>query len=75
MKHLEHRTTWPSLRAGDRGFPPATMNVVPGSQLLSLENGRKTEPKEVPGCLISRPLVVFTRQLKILVTTPKGSFS
>ena len=59
------------LRAGGRGFPPATMNVVPGSRLLSLENERKTEPKEIPGCLISRPLVVFTRQLKILVTTLK----
>ena len=47
------------------------MNVVPGSRLLSLENERKTEPKEIPGCLISRPLVVFTRQLKILVTTLK----
>ena len=32
---------------------------------------KKTEPKEIPGCLISRPLVVFTRQLKILVTTLK----
>ena len=71
IKHLEHRTTWLSLRAGGQGFPPATMNVVPGSRLLSLENGRKTEPKEIPGCLISRPLVVFTRQLKILVTTLK----
>ena len=45
------------------------MNVVPGSRLLSMENERKTEPKEIPGCLISRPLVVFTRQLKILMTT------
>ena len=47
------------------------MNVVPGSRQLSLENERKTEPKEIPGCSISRPLVVFTRQLKILVTTLK----
>ena len=47
------------------------MNVVPGSRLLSLENGRKKEPKEIPGCLISRLLVVFTQQLKILLTTLK----
>ena len=47
------------------------MNVVPGSRLLSLENARKTEPKEIPGCMISCPLVVFTRQLKIFVTTLK----
>ena len=36
-----------------------------------MENERKTEPKEIRGCLISRPLVVFTQQLKILVTTLK----
>ena len=36
-----------------------------------MENERKTEPKEIPGCLICRPLVVFTQQLKILVTTLK----
>ena len=29
---------------------------------------RKIEPKEIPSCLIPRPLVVFTRQLEILVT-------
>ena len=27
------------------------------------------EPKEIPSCLIPRLLVVFTRQLEILVTT------
>ena len=36
--------------------------------LLSLENRRKREPKEIPSCLIARLLVVFTRQLEILLT-------
>ena len=31
---------------------------------------RKIEPKEIPSCLIPRLLVVFTRQLEILVTFP-----
>ena len=48
-----------SLRARGRGFP----------RLLLLENRRKIEPKEIPSCLIPRRLVVFTRQLEILVTT------
>ena len=34
-----------------------------------LENRRKLEPKEIPSRLIARLLVVFTRQLEILVTT------
>ena len=49
--------------AGGRGFPPAIMNVFPGYFQ------RKIEPKEIPSCLIPRLLVVFTRQLEILVTT------
>ena len=40
-----------------------------GPWLLSLEKGRKVEAKETPSCLIPRPVVVFTRQLDILVTT------
>ena len=39
-----------------------------GPQLLLLENRRKTGPKEIPSHLIPR-LLVFTRQLEILVTT------
>ena len=38
-------------------------------QLLLLENRRKIEPKEIPSWLIPRQLVVFTRQLEMLVTT------
>ena len=38
-------------------------------RLLLLENRRKIEPKEIPSCLIPRLLVVFSRQLEILVTT------
>ena len=40
-----------------------------GPRLLLLKNKRKIEPKEIPCCLIPRLLVVFTRQLEILVTT------
>ena len=39
-----------------------------GPWLLSLENRRKIEPKEIPSCLIPRLLVVFTQHLEILVT-------
>ena len=38
-------------------------------QLLLLENRRKIEPKEILSRLIPHLLVVFTRQLEILVTT------
>ena len=37
-----------------------------GPQLLSSENRRKIEPKEIPSCLIPRLLDEFTRQLEIL---------
>ena len=50
------------LRAGGRGFPLATTNVVPLP--LSLENRKKIEPKEISGRLISHLLVVFPRKLK-----------
>ena len=40
-----------------------------GPRLLLLENRRKIEPKEIPCCLIPCLLVVFMRQLEILVTT------
>ena len=46
------------LRGGGRRFPPATFIGI----------RRKIEPKEIPSCLIPRLLVVFTRQLEILVT-------
>jgi len=36
--------------------------------LLSWESRRKIKPKQIPGWLIPRLLVVFTRQLNILVT-------
>ena len=41
-----------------------------GPCLLSKENKRKIEPKEIPSCLIPRLLVVFTLQLEMLVTLP-----
>ena len=40
-----------------------------GPQLLSKENKRKIEPKDIASCLIHHLLVVFTLQLEILVTT------
>ena len=40
-----------------------------GPRLLLLESRRKIEPKEIPIRLIHCLLVVFTRQLEILVTT------
>ena len=41
-----------------------------GPQLLAKENRRKIEPKEILSYFIPRLLVVFTRQLEILVTSP-----
>ena len=40
-----------------------------GPRLLSSENRRKIEPKEIPSCFIPCLLVVFTQQLEILVTS------
>ena len=50
------------------------LGISPGyyerfSWLLSKENKIKIELKEILSCLIPRLLVVFTRQLEILVTT------
>ena len=55
-----------SLRAGGRGFSPAIKRVAPGYFYWKIEE--KPKPKEIPSCLIPRLLVVFTRQLEILVT-------
>ena len=41
-----------------------------GPRLRSKEKKRKIEPKEIPSCLIPRLVVVFTRHLESLVTTP-----
>ena len=49
------------FKEGGRGFPLATKNVVPGYF------HRKIEPKEIPSSLTPHLLVVFTRQLEILV--------
>ena len=49
-----------------RGFPPATVSVVPGYFYWKT---RKIEPKEIPSCLIRRLLVGFTRQLEIILVT------
>ena len=44
-----------------------------GPQLLSKENGRKIERKEIPSCLIPHLFFVFPWQLEILVTTLETS--
>ena len=55
------------LRGDSRGFPPATMNVALSYFHRKIE--RKIEPKEIPSCFIPCLLVVFTRQLEILVAS------
>ena len=49
---------------GGRGFPMATMSVVPGYFHRKIE---KIKPKEIPSHLIPRLLVVFTQLLEILL--------
>ena len=75
-KRFKKKRTWKRLAAGmslraaeARDFPhllwvwsPATINW-------------KIEPKEIPGCLIPRPLVVFTQQLESLETTLFAGFA
>ena len=51
----------------DPGFFPADMNVGPGYFHWKIE--KKTKQIEFANCLIPSLLVVFTRQLEILVTT------
>ena len=55
------------IKSGGQGIFPGYHEC--GPWLFLLENRRKIEPKEIPSCLIPRLLVVFTRQLEILVTT------
>ena len=50
-----------------RGFSPADMNVASGYFHWKIE--KKIEQIEFADCLILSLLVVFTRQLEILVTT------
>ena len=56
-----------SLRRGDWGLPAGYYER--GPWLVAQENRRKIEPKEIPSCLISCLLVVFIRQLEILLTS------
>ena len=49
------------------GISPGYYEYNP--RLLSKENTRKIEPKEIPSCLIPCLLVLFTLQLEVLVTT------
>ena len=54
-----------SLRAGGRGFPPASMRVRPGYFHRELkENGTK----RTPSCTIPLLLIAYTQKLEILVT-------
>ena len=54
------------LWAGGQEFPPASMHITPGYFHRKTEDKYK---KEIPSCLIPCLLVVFTRQLEILVKT------
>ena len=64
IKILESRAV---IKGRGPGISPGYYEHLP--RLLSKENKRKIEPKEIPSCLIPCLLVVFTRQLEILVTT------
>ena len=48
-------------------WPPATVNE-PLSYFHSYIEETEVEPQEIPSCFIPCLLVVFTRQLEILVT-------
>ena len=62
MLEIHLHFTGLSSRGGGWGFALAIMNVAP------CYFHREIESKETPSCLIDRLLVVFTRQLEILVT-------
>ena len=49
-----------------QGFPPASMHITPSYFHRKTEDKYK---KEIPSCLIPHLLVVFTRQVEILVKT------
>ena len=55
------------IKSRGAGDLPRLLWVWP--RLFLWENKRKIEPKEIPSCLIARLLIVFARQLEILVTT------
>ena len=70
-----------TLAGGGMGssYPSLTLRAVikrqgpgisPGDfpRVLLKEKRKKLEPEETPSCLIPRPCVVFTQQIKILVT-------
>ena len=66
---LEINTTYrfrPVINRWGPGISPSYYERSP--RLLSYENKRKIEPKEIFSCLTSRPNAVFTRQLETLVT-------
>ena len=55
------------IKSGGPGISPSYYEC--GFRLLLLVNKRKMEPKDIRSRLIPHFLVVFTRQLEILVTT------
>ena len=54
------------IKSRGQGFSLATKRVAPGFFYWKIE---EKKPKEIPSRLIPCLLVVFTRQLEILVTT------
>ena len=67
ISELEDFTPKAVIKRQGPGIFPTYFERDP--QLLSKENRRKLEPKEILSCSIPRLLVVFTQQLEILVTT------
>ena len=56
------------IKSRGPGISPSYYECGP-RYILSKENRRKIEPKEIPSYLIPHLFVVFTWQLEILVTT------
>ena len=68
---LLYITTWIKTRQGfkEPGATDSPSCYEHGPRLVAQENRRKTEPKEIPSCLIPCLLVVFTWKLESLVTS------
>ena len=66
MHSLRVNDSWLSLSARGPGISPGYYEH--GPRLLSWENTRKIEPKEIASCMIPFLLAVFTQQLEILMT-------
>ena len=64
---LQNRIHKAVIKRRELGFSPGYYEC--GPWLLSQDIRRKIKPNEIPSCFVPRPLVVFTQQLEILVTS------